>query len=302
MKLLVTGASGLVGRAVTRRALAQGHAVVALGRPGFAGRVPEGASILQGEPSEWPALLAAQGFDAAIHLAAAGVLPGARTPKALVEGNAGLVAALVPALQGSLAGRLVHVGSVAEYAPLPSPERLRERDPLGPTSDYGAAKAGATLLAQALAPRHGVKLCVARLFSLYGAEEAKTRLVPAIVTALRRGETPALTPGDHVRDFTFVEDAAEALLRLALAPAELPPVVNVCRGEPVSIAEVARGVAAALGTPDVELGLGRRQNRADEPAWLVGDPALLRAALGWVPPTSLREGLQRTVAALGGAR
>lgn len=302
MKLLVTGASGLVGRALTRRALAQGHAVIALGRPGFAGRVPEGASILQGEVSDWPALLAAQGFDAAVHLAASGVLPGSRSPRALVEGNAGLVAALVPSLQGSLSGRLVHVGSVAEYAPLPAPERLRERDPLGPTTDYGAAKAGASLLAQALAARHGVQLCVARLFNLYGPEEAETRLVPAIVRALRKGETPSLTPGDHVRDFTYVEDVAEALLRLALAPAKLPAVVNVCRGEPVAVGDVARGVAASLGTPEIELGLGRRPNRADEPAWLVGDPSLLREALGWTPPTSLREGLQLTVAALGGAR
>lgn len=294
-RVLLTGATGLVGARVLRALLgarARVHAVV------------RGGSTLEGAerivvPSYAPASLrdALAGFaaDLVIHLGAYGVKPAERDALAMVEGNVGVTAALLEALAPSPPRRFLFAGSSAQYRADCAPALLDEGALQAPASVYGACKCAAEVVGQSLARQHAIPFVSLRLFGVYGPGEAPHRMVPHLARALAAGELPELTPGAQVRDWVYVDDAAEAILAAAIAPLT-HAAYNVCSGTGVAVRDVARSVGSVLGKDDAALGLGRRAYRADEPMWIVGDPARFRAATGWQARTALDEGVRRTVA------
>lgn len=301
---LVTGATGFIGARLCERLAAEEARVFALVRadsPRAArlSRIP-GVEVVRTasfEPAELHAALRGVEADAVFHLAAYGVHPEQRDPEQMLQGNVELTARLLLAAERWPIRRFLHAGTCSEYAPPAAPELLTEAHPIAPRSLYGAAKAAAALYGTALARRLGVPFVALRLFGVYGPGEGEHRLVPYLARCLRRGEAPSLTGGEQVRDFTFVDDVCEAFLAAAAAPGVEPyEAYNVCSGEPIMVRDLAARVAAILGLPHADLGLGRRPYRDDEPMWLAGDGARLRRACGWRPQISLDEGLRRAVA------
>jgi nucleoside-diphosphate-sugar epimerase len=135
----------------------------------------------------------------------------------------------------------------------------------------------------------------ARLFSVYGPGDASGRLLPAIVEAAHAGTSVRLTPGDQRRDFTYVEDVAEGLLRLGAARPLGGDPVNLSTGSLVSVRVFAEIAAAVLGMSATALDFGVLPVRPDEVAYRSVDVSRLRALTGWTPATSVREGIRRTV-------
>ncbi|MBI4704854.1 MAG: NAD(P)-dependent oxidoreductase [Deltaproteobacteria bacterium] len=308
--VLLTGATGFIGSALADRLEREARRTIALvleddprqerlrGRAGI-----ELALVPRASRDGVARALGSRAPDVVFHLAAAGVSPHEREPVALVDGNVGLTTSVLAALGPQGAGRFVHTGSCAEYAPAPPPVRIGEEHPLGPTSLYGAAKAAAYLCGKALAAELGIPFVALRLFGVYGPGEAPERLVPYLLASLRAAAVPALTAGEQARDLTCVDDVVDAIVLAARAPALASGgTCNVCSGNPVRVREVAELVAREAGFPEADLGLGRRPYHGDEPMWLVGDPARLAATTGWRPRISLPEGIRRMVAATGQER
>jgi nucleoside-diphosphate-sugar epimerase len=139
----------------------------------------------------------------------------------------------------------------------------------------------------------GVPFVGVRLFGAYGPGEAPYRLLPYLCERLRRGEAVDLTPGEQVRDFTFVQDVVDGLVRFA-GVAGAAEFVNLCSGRGVRVRDVATMAAETLGADPELLRFGARPARGDEPTWLVGSVDRMREVLGWVPPTSLEDGIRLT--------
>lgn len=308
-RVLVTGATGLVGQALTRALVEVGAQVLALVRaasPAAAPTLPSsgtGATERVVErivvPSYQPALVreALRGVraDLVCHLGAYGVKPTEQDALAMVDGNVGVTVALLEALAAAPPRRFLYAGSSAQYAPLPAPTLLVEDSPQAAATVYGACKAAAEEVGRVLAARHHIPFVSMRLFGVYGPGEAPHRMIPHLARALSSGATPELTPGAQARDWIYVDDVVEALLLAATAP-RLQGAYNVCSGRALSVREVALAVGAALGKDEAALGLGRRAYRPDEPMWIVGSPARLQADTGFVARTPLDEGVRRSVA------
>lgn len=298
-RVLLTGSTGLVGAAVARALVAAGAQVQALVRE-RASVTPMTAGVEHVTlPSYVPAVVldavARRPVDVAIHLGAYGVKPAEQDALALVEGNAGVTAALLLGLAASPPARVVFAGSSAQYRAAAAPALLDEDAAQEPASVYGACKCAAERIGDALARQHALPFVSLRLFGVYGPGEAAHRMVPYLARELAAGRTPALTAGAQVRDWVYVDDVADAILAAAVAPLH-ERAYNVCSGVGVSVRDVARRVGAALGRTESALGLGAKAYRPDEPMWIVGDPTRLHAATGWRPRTSLDEGVARTVA------
>ncbi|MBI5085222.1 MAG: NAD-dependent epimerase/dehydratase family protein, partial [Acidobacteria bacterium] len=117
---------------------------------------------------------------------------------------------------GGWAGRrLVHAGSVAEYGPVV--ETLDESMPAHPRSLYGSTKLAGTEAVQRCCLSSGMNGVTARLFGVYGPGERPGRLLPVLMDAARLQRVAELGPAGQQRDFLFVEDVAEGLLRVGIS-------------------------------------------------------------------------------------
>lgn len=184
---------------------------------------------------------------------------------------------------------LINTGTSSEYGD--RDHAPREDEPPSPNSDYAVTKAAATWLC-IRARQRGVPVTTLRLYSAYGPFEEERRLVPTLLRAALAGKWPPLADATVVRDFVYVEDVVDAYVAAASSPA-LSPVYNVASGVQISLAEVVATVGEILPLQDEPVWGGYPKRAWDTHVW-VGDPALIRAELGWQATTTLKEGLTRT--------
>lgn len=301
-RVLLTGATGLVGRAMLRALVGVGARITALLRKDARLDAPLAALLEHSErvtvsgwaPTEVREAMRGRAFDLVVHLGAYGVKPAEQDALAMVEGNVGVTAALLEALAAAPPRRFLFAGSSAQYRPLPAPARLDEEAVQQPLNLYGECKRAAEQVGALLARQLSIPFVALRLFGVYGPGEAPHRMLPYLARTLAAGRTPELTAGAQMRDWIYVDDVAEGLCAALAAPLS-QSAYNLCSGVGVSVREVARLAGAALHQPESALGLGTRPYRADEPMWIVGDPTRLSAATGWRARTPLEEGVRRTV-------
>lgn len=295
-RVLVTGASGFIGKhvvAMGQRLGAELHVLCRNGLPGL--HLREWLVDIRNAEAVKDAVSAVQP-EGILHLVARGVAYGSSSLANLLEVNTvGLVNLLEAAGALRMPPSVVIAGSGFEYAPNNSP--LSELDPLLPASAYGVSKAAATMLAALYAGR--MPITVLRLFSLYGPGELEPRLTPSIIEKAIRGESIDLTAGEQIRDYTFVEDAAEAFWR-ALATSEKITslrVLNVATGVQVILRQFVEALAGVLEDHGIEADLrfGARPYRTDELMVYCADVSRLQSSLSWVPGTPLEAGLTQTV-------
>ncbi len=293
----VTGSNGFIGATLVRKLAASGTRVHCLVRP--ESRVvatTDGVErhVIPASAADFSGLVRRLAPSVVVNLASYGVAPSENDPETLLDANVGAVTRLLGACAGT-GIRVVHAGSCAEYARVEGPALITEDTPCHPSAPYGAAKLAATEWGRTLAERLGVPFVTLRLFGVYGPGESPHRIVPALRAKLATGEPVPLTHGNQVRDFTFVDDLCEAVLRATDADLPTGGVYNVCSGIPVSIREVCLSVCRVLGASPDLLRFGAVDLRPGEQLWVVGDSTRFRRATGWEPSTSLEAGIARTL-------
>jgi nucleoside-diphosphate-sugar epimerase len=270
--VLLTGATGFVGRHVMRELLDLGAAVRVIARRGSAEDLDVArldglisTADLFSEDAAWWAE-ACVGVDTVIHLAWYAE-PGRYLEAA--ENLDCLSGTLELARGAARAGvrRVVGVGTCFEYDL--SPGTLAVDTPLRPETPYAATKAAAYLALSHWLPTQGVELAWCRLFYLYGEGEDPRRLAAHIRARLEAGEPAELTSGTQVRDFMDVARAARRIVGVARGGEQ--GAVNVCSGVPVTVRELAERIADEYGRRDL-LRFGARPDNLTDPPVVVGVP------------------------------
>ncbi|MEA2191050.1 MAG: dTDP-L-rhamnose 4-epimerase [Solirubrobacteraceae bacterium] len=291
-RVLVTGASGFVGRPAIAALTARGFEVHAVAR-----RIPaagdcevtwHAADLL--DASARGALLASVRASHLLHLAwyaEPGAFWAARENAAWVAATVGLVDDFAAA-GGS---RATLAGTCAEYD-WSAPGPLAEDAPLAPATYYGVCKAATHAVAQGLAELAGVSLSWGRIFFLYGPREDERRLVASVARALAAGERARTSAGTQRRDFLHVDDVAGAFA--AILDSDVGGAVNVASGEAVAVRRVAELLAESAGRPDL-LDVGALAERPGDPPQIVADVTRLREEVGFTPRLELADGLGETV-------
>jgi len=296
---LVTGGTGFIGSRLVRALVELGSAVTCISLPGADTSRLDGVpvDVIEVDASRSEMLrrsLEGVEFRRVFNLAAYGVDPTFRETRAMLDGNAGVVASLIEALAGRDIEMLVHVGSCAQYGMATPGIRIAEDHLQRPDTLYGAAKCAAEVYGRAAALVAGIPFTTLRLFHVYGVGEPAKRLVPYLLDRLAAGESVDLTPGEQARDLTFVDDVASAMMAASGAGEAVDGAAfNVCSGTPVTVRTIAERAANVIGGHPGLLNFGAVPYRDDEVMWQVGDPTALEAATGWRPRFSLDEGLRR---------
>ncbi|WP_274230532.1 NAD-dependent epimerase/dehydratase family protein [Actinomycetospora straminea] len=288
-RVLVTGATGFVGRHLCRRLRRLGAEVHALSRdPGPHVATLPGVTWHRGDLADEEDVAAIVGRvrpAAVFHLAS--LVQGDRESALalpMLEANTRAAVAVMTAANDVPGCRVVLTGSI---------EEPRGDEP--PVSPYAAAKSAATGYARLFHAQWELPVTVLRLAMVYGPDQPDTRkLVPYVCSCLLDGTTPALSSGTRPIDWVHVDDVCDALVRAATTPDAAGQVLDIGSGQTSTVAEVVRTLADLAGH-DGPLGFGEGEDRRLDLAH-VADPGPAAATLGWRATTTLRDGLARTLA------
>jgi len=284
MRILLTGATGFIGREVMQSLLATGAEVHVLGRtdPGVPGVSHHLIDLLGGADLD---AVRAIGGTHLVHLA--------WYPERdfwTATQNLDWVAASIQLVHAFAAGggrRAVVAGSCAEYAWGDS--RLDETaSPIAPATLYGSAKASLHAKLAEAAPELGLSLAWARIFFPYGPRERPQRLLGTLLHAMRCGEVAHFSAGYQRRDFIHVRDAAAAIAAILAAPIEGP--VNVASGEAIEVRRFVEIAAKTAGMMD-RVVFSTQPLPASEPPVIEGAVERLIGGTGYRPRFTLAEGL-----------
>lgn len=164
--------------------------------------------------------------------------------------------------------------------------------PLRPTTPYGSCKNALREALCAYGAGEGLSAAWGRIFFLYGPGEQRARLVPSVIRSLALGETARCTHGRQVRDFLHAADVASAFVALLDSAIEGP--VNIASGAPVTLREVVLAAADCFGASG-RVEFGALAASADEPPLLVADVRRLNGEVGWRPSIGLADGMRQVV-------
>ena len=299
MRYLVTGGCGFVGSALVRRLLAEPCEVVVvddLSRGSVENLGPDQDRVRvieQDVTQSLSRIFSSFQPHAVIHLAALHFIPDcdadpARCLRVNVDGTRSVLEA-VGALSDPVS--LVLASSAAVYAPADGPHREQE-DSLGPVDVYGYSKLWAEELAAGFAARTGTAVGIARLFNVFGPGETNAHFIPSLICQMKAGESVRLGNLSSKRDYVFVDDVADALLRLARYGLDgQSATVNVGSGRAYSGNEVVEALAGLAEAGVAPVTDPSRLRPVDRPV-LLADPTLAQKLLDWTPRTSLIEGLR----------
>lgn len=287
-RVLVTGATGFIGRALCARLLEVGAEVHGGTR---ALRVlPEGVHWHEanlGDEGAADRLVARVRPDLIYHLA--GAVTGVRD-----------LDMVVPVFTSTLAST-VHVLSAAQrhgcrrVVLASSMEEPDLHDVVAvPSSPYAAAKWASGGYGRMFGSLYGLEVVELRIFMTYGpGHQPLDKLVPSVVLGLLRGESPTLGSGHRRVDWVFLDDVVRALALAGTTDVPTGVRPDIGSGQLLSIREFVQRLARIVD-PDASLQLGTRQDRPAERE-AAAELSVTRTLLGWEPRVDLDEGLRRVV-------
>ncbi|HET6963376.1 MAG TPA: GDP-mannose 4,6-dehydratase [Acidimicrobiales bacterium] len=291
MRVLVTGSKGFVGHWLIAHLEEQGDEVIGLD-----------AEVDITEPETLKEVVVTAAPEAICHLAAlasVGASWGASEATYRVN-TVGTANVLDAALACRDRPRVLLISSSEVYGRVsPSDLPLTEDHPFAPVSPYAASKAAAEMIGLQAWLGAGLEVVRARPFNHTGAGQRHDFVVPAlaeqIATAIASGADRLSTGNlDARRDISDVRDVVRAY-RMLLVAGEPGSVYNVCRGEAVSIREVAERLLAIAGV-DLPIVVDPARVRPVEIPELRGDRSRIQAAVGWSPVFELDRTLSDVLA------
>jgi UDP-glucose 4-epimerase len=308
MTWLITGGAGFIGSHVVKAMQDAGERVVVLDdlSTGRAERLPDGVPLEFGtvlDRDTVARVLRAHAVTGVVHIAGKKqVAESVERPLYYYRENVEGLRVLLDAAVEAGVDRFLFSSSAAVYG-MPDVDLVTEETPCAPINPYGETKLAGEWLVSAVGARHGMATASLRYFNVAGAatpalgDDGVFNLVPMVFERLDAGEAPWIFGDDYptpdgtcVRDFIHVEDIASAHVAAARRLAADPQarlVLNIGRGEGVSVAEMVGLVQEVAGRTDVRPKVAER--RPGDPARVVASADRIRAELGWSAERDVRE-------------
>jgi nucleoside-diphosphate-sugar epimerase len=290
-RVLVTGATGCVGRFAVPKLIQQGWDVFAV-RSRTPGSDVQGVTWLKADlldPHDAARVVAESKPSHLLHLAW-NIQPGrwASAPENIAWVRASLD--LLTEFRDAGGRRIVCAGSCLEYD-WDYGYCSETLTPLAAKTLYGTCKHALQLITTALT---GPNLTSAwgRIFFLYGPGEHPDRLVASVIRSILAGQPARTSHGRQIRDYLHADDVADAFVRLLGSDVTGP--INIASGRPVALEEIIRRIGELTGRPDL-LQIGAIPAAPTDTSLVVADTSRLRSALGWTPSWDLTRGLTATI-------
>jgi nucleoside-diphosphate-sugar epimerase len=299
---LVTGGAGFIGSHLAEELLRRGHHVrivdsLITGKRRNLDHLTA-ADFLEGDLAEpGVAERAVAGVDFVLHQAAIPSVP--RSVKDPVTSNRANITAslnLLVAARDAGVKRLVYAGSSSAYGNTPTLPK-REDMATGPLSPYALQKLVVEQYCRMFTQLYGLETVTTRYFNVFGPRQDPgspySGVISLFATALLEGRQPIIYgDGEQTRDFTYVANVVDGVLRAAEAPGVAGQMMNLATGGRISLNDLLKTMNGILGT---NIAAVYREPRAGDVRDSQADITRARALLGYTPLVDLEEGLRRTL-------
>lgn len=312
-RVLVTGAAGFIGSHLTEAVARAGASVRAFVRYNSRNAygwleladpdVMSDVEIFVGDLTNPEAARGAtSGCDVVLHLGALIPIPYSyRHPREFVAANIEGTINILEGCRHAGVSRLVHTSSSEVYGTARAVP-IDESHPLQAQSPYAATKVAADQLALSYQQSFGTAVVVVRPFNTFGPRQTARAVIPTIITQALTGDLIELGATTPTRDFLFVEDTVQGMMRCAEQSGIEGEVVNLGTGREISVGDTAARVLELLekDIPIVDSSARLRPPNS-EVERLVADCSKAERLLGWRPEVSFDDGLERTIRWMRGA-
>jgi len=302
-RVLITGASGFIGSFLVEALVRRGVEAHCLLRPEsstlYLQSVLQQIHIHRADLTDQDAVrsvASAARPEIVFHLAAVGAtdirVPLTTAVRVNVEGTLNLLLAL----DGDYRA-FINTGTCHEYGSNKPPFR-EDQDPR-PELPYAITKTAVWHFCNRLHRSSGWPIVTMRPFAVYGPRQAANTFVSACIRAAQSGQDFDMTLGEQKRDWLYVTDVVDGLIRAATVPEAIGGTYNLCSGHEVMLYEVARLIVEQVSidfkkTP-ISIRRGALPYRDGEIWRLAGDNSRARTILGWTPRVTLRDGIRETI-------
>ena len=304
-RVLVTGADGFIGSHLVEKLVAAGARVRALSQYnsfnywGWLEDLPclNQIEVVSGDVRD-PHFCndLTLGIDTVFHLAALIPIPYSyRAPDSYVDTNVKGTLYLCQAAQHHGVRRFIQTSTsevygTAEYVP------IDEKHPLKPQSPYSATKIASDAIALSFHYSFNQPIVVARPFNTYGPRQSARAVIPSIIIQAAAHKEISLGDLTTTRDFTYVEETCRGFLALAEMEGGTGEVFNIGSNDEISVGDLVSLIGEIMKVKiEVVSDPQRIRPAKSEVLRLRCENAKLKAACGFVPSISLREGLEKTV-------
>lgn len=308
MKVLVTGAAGFIGFSLTRRLLERGDSVVGIDNMNDYYPVELKKARLReiehpsfrfiqmdiADRQALPALFASEKFDCVVNLAAqAGVRYSIENPWAYVDSNLVGFANVLECCRHYPVQHLVYASSSSVYGGNEKTPFSEEDKVDSPVSLYAATKKANELMASCYGRLYGIKSTGLRFFTVYGPWGRPDMSPMLFAGAIYAGKPiKVFNNGDMMRDFTYIDDIVEGVLRVMDKAPEQPEVYNIGCSNPVRLMDFINEIELATGREAQKIMLPMQPGDVYQ---TYADTSKLERDFGYRPGVSLHEGIGKFI-------
>lgn len=298
---LVTGGAGFIGSHLAEAILTRGHRVRIVDdfSSGKQSNVQPGAEVIEGDlADDGVAARAVAGCDYVLHQAAVPSVPrSVNDPLGTHRANVDGTVQLLVAARDAGVKRLVFAGSSSTYGNSPVLPKREDMRP-APMTPYALQKYVGEQYCQLFTALYGLETVTTRYFNVFGPRQAPdsqySGVISLFVKALMAGQAPVIHgDGRQTRDFTYVTNVVDGVLRAATTENVAGEVINIATGGRISLLELVRALQLILGTDVTPTFSAVRQGDVKDSQ---ADIFKARKLLGYEPTVPFEEGLRRTVA------
>jgi nucleoside-diphosphate-sugar epimerase len=299
---LVTGGAGFIGSHLAEELVRRGHRVrvaddLATGKRSNLEHLPQ-VEFLEGDLAELAfARQAVEGVEFVLHQAAIPSVPrSVADPVTTHRANVDATLNVLVAARDAGVRRVTFAASSAAYGntlTLPKHEEM----PTDPLSPYALHKVVGEMYLRMFADLYGLETCSLRYFNVFGPRQdpssAYSGVISVFAAALLDGRSPTIYgDGEQTRDFTYVADVVDGVLRACEAPEANGEIINVAAGGRISLNRLFETMKQLVGSDVMPVYAATREGDVRDSQ---ADITKARRILAFEPTVSLEEGLRRTV-------
>lgn len=296
-KVIVTGATGMIGASMIEQMVEDGIKVTAIIRPNSKKRknliTHQNIRVVECDIDNLLSLQKQleQDYDTFYHFAWDGTYGSSRDDVILQEKNVRNTLEAVELANETGCKVFVGAGSQAEFGFVEG--KLSDDIPKNPVTGYGIAKYAACKLSAIHCKKYGICQSWGRIVSTYGPRDNEYTMVMSSIIGMLKGERMSFTKGDQVWDYVYGGDCSRAFYLIGKY-GKHGKAYTIGSGRSKLLCEYISEIRDVIN-PDLEIGIGEREYYPNQVMKLIADIDELTKDTGFVPETDFAEGIRKTV-------